>query len=770
MDNDMGRRKRNQVLKMQLSNNARAVLEKRYLRKDDDGNVIETPEDMFLRVAKTVAMAEYNYGKAEDAWHWEEKFYDLMTSLDFLPNSPTLMNAGNTLGQLSGCFVVPVGDSMEEIFHAITCAALIHKSGGGTGFSFSRLRPKGDLVRSTGGVSSGPISFMKVFSSATDVVTQGGKRHGANMAIMSVYHPDIMEFIACKKDGISFTNFNISVAVDDRFMRCAVEGKDYDLVNPKDGSVVGSINARDVFDRVVEMAWRNGDPGLVFLDRINQHNPTPILGAIEATNPCGEQPLLPFESCNLGSINLSKFVLTESQNAPTGMFDELYCNKIHWGHLKEITELAVRFLDNVIDVNVYPVNEIEENTKRTRKIGLGVMGFADMLVSLKIPYDSEEAVVIAESVMSSVTEWAREASRQLALERGAFPAVEQSKYKDDPCRNACVTTIAPTGSLSLIANCSSGIEPLFALAFKRIGQAGMDMEEINSLLMESLVEKGLELSIDGRGRKIILDLVAGKKLSEMDGIPEDMRKIFVTAHEVSPGWHVRMQSVFQKHTENAVSKTINFPHGASVDDIRNAYLLAYQEGCKGITVYRDRSRDVQVLNVGRETASDGSDYKPYLSSRPNLTWGFTEKIVTGCGNLYITVNSDDEGDWCEVFTTLGKSGGCSAALLEAITRLISISLRSGVDIDWIIKHLKDIRCPSVSWDAGRPILSCPDAIATILEKHHLGRDNFPERIQKDRSTGISSDKFVNATCPDCGASLVMQEGCFFCGSCGYTKC
>jgi len=739
---------------VKLAENALRVLKRRYLKKDKQGNVVETPEEMFHRVAQAVAAAELIYNPEADAKGWEEEFYRLMVSLEFLPNSPTLMNAGRELGQLSACFVLPIEDSMESIFEAVKNTALIHKSGGGTGFSFSRLRPERDRVGSTGGVASGPVSFMRAFDVATDVIKQGGTRRGANMAILSVDHPDIEAFIESKKDMTSLTNFNISVAASNGFMEAVENGEDYDLLSPRTKEVVDRLNARMVFDKIVALAWKTGDPGIVFIDRINKDNPTPHLGSIESTNPCGEQPLLPYESCNLGSINLA-LMLKRAKGS----------KKIDYPRLAEIVKKAVRFLDNVIDVNKFPLSEIDEMTKKTRKIGLGVMGFADMLIQLGIPYNSEEALEVAAEIMQFVNDEAEKASVALAEERGVFPAYEGSIYDTaggPRLRNASCTTIAPTGTLSLIAGCSSGIEPLFALSYTRNILDGTRLVEVNPYFEEAARQRGFYSG------ELMQRLADGAHLGDMDDVPEESKRIFVTAHEIDTSWHVRMQAAFQRHTHNAVSKTVNFPREATEEDVASVYRMAYKEGLKGITIYRDGSREGQVLTTGRE-----GEEKKYQEAelaprrRSKTTSGVTEKVTTGCGNLYVTVNSDEQGI-CEVFSHLGKSGGCASAQLEATCRLISLALRSGIDASSVVKQLKGIRCPSIAWEDGKSILSCADAIASVLEKHINGNRGETNNTKAVQDYGLV--KNVAGQCPDCGSLLVYQEGCFICPGCGYTKC
>ena len=734
-----------------LTDTALQVLEKRYLLRDNKGKVIETPEEMFRRVAKAITAAELIYNPKADTKAVEDEFFKLMDNLEFLPNSPTLMNAGKKLGQLSACFVLPVGDSMESIFDAVKYTALIHKSGGGTGFSFSRLRPENDVVGSTGGVASGPVSFMRAFDTVTDVTKQGGTRRGANMGILNVDHPDIDRFIHAKEDMKALTNFNISVALTSTFMEAVKDGKDYDLINPHTGQVASQLNAKKVFNDIVDMAWRTGDPGIVFLDRINEANPTPNLGKIESTNPCGEQPLLPYESCNLASINLSRMMKKKSSG-----------HEIDHNKLARTVKTAVRFLDNVIDVNKFPLEQIEKMTKSTRKIGLGIMGFADMLVMLGVPYNSSEALQVAEDLMRFISDKATEASEELAKERGVFPAFEGSIFDapDMPrVRNATRTTIAPTGTLSMIGGCSSGIEPLFALSYTKTVLDGTPFIEVNPYFEEAAKKGGFYSA------ELMKELAEGSHLNEIKGVPDKIKRVFVTAHEITPEWHVKMQAAFQKSTDNAVSKTINFPHEATKEDVSHAYMLAYEEGLKGITIYRDRSRDTQVLTTGKkpEKAAEASPIERTPRKRPAETKGTITKVSTGCGTIYITVAYDDKGIF-EVFSTLGKSGACAAAQLEAICRLISTALRLGVDVAQIVKQLRGIRCPSIAWEGGKSILSCADAIASVLEKHIISEADRP-RVE---DYGLA--KNLAGQCPECSNMLVYSEGCHHCPACGYTKC
>jgi len=764
-----------------LSENAKKVLEKRYLKKDDSGNVVETPAEMFHRVAKNIASADTYYGKGqEDVSKTEKDFYEMLSSLDFLPNSPTLMNAGRDLQQLSACFVLSIDDSMESIFETIKDTAMIHKSGGGTGFSFSRLRGKNSPVRSTGGISSGPVSFMKVFNAATQAVKQGGTRRGANMGILRVDHPDILEFVTCKENDKEITNFNISVAITEDFIKKALKDEDYDLIDPRSKKSVQKLNAKKVFDLIIKMAWKNGEPGIIFIDRINRDNPTPAAGEIESTNPCGEQPLLPYESCNLGSINLANMVESGS---------------INWGRLADTVTKSVHFLDNVIDMNSYPLKRIGDTTRSNRKVGLGVMGFADMLLKLGVRYDSDDAIQLAEKVMKYILETSQKASSELARERGTFPNYEKSTLNKPgikPLRNATLTTIAPTGTLSIIANCSSGIEPVFAISYIRNILDNTKFVEVHPYFQEVAESKGFYSSE-------LMSIIAQKgSLKGLDEIPEDIQKLFVTAHDIEPVWHIKMQAAFQKYTNNAVSKTVNLSHDATADDVRNIYMLAYESGCKGVTIYRDKSREDQVLSVSASSPETGKKedgaqqaVKIIPRPRPNVIFGTTTKIGTGCGNLYVTINEDEKGLPFEIFMSMGKAGGCAMSQLEAMGRLLSLALRSGIDTTSIIEQLRGIRCPSPSWEKGGRIFSCSDAIARVIERRMqdakkkgdpkamtgsaADSDTQADAAEADNSGGIAKatkakTENIVGVCPDCGGALWHVEGCMVCKSCGYSKC
>jgi ribonucleoside-diphosphate reductase alpha chain len=734
-----------------LDENSRRILEARYLMRDAEGRAAETPAGLFGRVAQAVARAESAYGESPD--EVARLFYRMIASLEFLPNSPTLMNAGRDMGQLSACFVLPVEDSMEAIFETLKSAALIQRTGGGTGFSFSRLRPKDDRVSTTNGKASGPVSFMRVFNAATDAIHQGGVRRGANMAMLRVDHPDVLEFIDAKSDPRELENFNVSVAATDAFMKAVREGTDYELVNPRSKKSAGRLDARAVFDRIVERAWGSGEPGLVFIDRVNAVNPTPQLGAMESTNPCAELPLLAYESCNLGSVNVARF-LGPTNSGPKG---------IDWERLKETIHLAVRFLDDVIDANRYPLPQIEAITKSNRKIGLGVMGFADLLVRMGVRYDSDAGIAVADELAGFVQREARAASEALARTRGPFPAWAGSLWAtrgEKPLRNATVTTVAPTGTISLIAGCSSGIEPLFALSYVRRALDG------EALL--PVVHPELERVARERGfwsEELAAEVARSGGIAHASGVPADMRDVFRTAHDIAPEWHVRMQAAFQRHVENAVSKTINLPRDAKPEDVKKAYLLADELGCKGITVYRDGSREAQVLNLpGGDAPAPPAPHaeKRKPRPRPEVIHGLTVKRRTGEGNLYVTINEDDAGEPFELFATLGKAGGCGGAFTEAIARLVSLALRAGVDVDEVRKQLRGISCHLPAWNEGGKVLSCPDAVGQAIEVW-----------QQTKGRGVPAppaDLPVRGACPECGGPVEHAEGCTLCTACGFTLC
>lgn len=772
------------------------VLEERYLVKDKDLNPVETPEDMVWRVAWEVASSEVRWGaNKKDVLKSAREFYQLMISKKFLPNSPTLMNAGTENGlQYSACFVLPVEDSMEGIFDALKYQAIIHKTGGGTGFSFTRLRPSGSLVKTSSGTASGPISFMRIFDAATNEVKQGGKRRGANMGILRVDHPDVLEFIHCKEEG-GVTNFNISVAITDKFMDAYRKDEDFELIHPKTKEVVGKLSARKVFDEIADGAWRTGDPGLVFIDKINQStaNPVPAIGAIEATNPCGEQPLYPFDACNLGSIFLTYFVKD---------------NEIDWEGLKEISRQSVRFLDNVIEVNPYPLQQIRNTVFGIRRIGLGIGGWADMLLKLGIPYDSDRALTLAEKVMKTINDEAVAETKRLAKIRGVFPMFAGSIYKDDePRRNSTVTTIAPTGTISIIAGSSSGCEPLFAVAFQHIVKdkhLDRKLTFVNPIFEEVLKNRGL-WSEDLMNKVGEMGIVR-----KMTDLPEDVRQIFGTAQEITPTWHIRTQAAFQKYTENAVSKTINLDNGATVEDIKNAYLEAWDTGCKGITVFRDGCKDVQVLNIGTKDKSV-EDTQPKqvnedpLRNRPYMLTGSTYRMNTPVGTAFITINEDENGDPLEVFINVGKAGSDVAAMAEALGRTLSTALKFRGSIP--AKQKAREFAEQLSGIGGRrsigfgptKIKSLPDALAGALSVHYdfgiNGYHNSPNvfgsnnkgngEVQSEVVAAVphlekeqQATLFAHATlekagdiCPSCGAgALVFEEGCSKCHACGHSEC
>jgi ribonucleoside-diphosphate reductase alpha chain len=810
-----------------LSANARTVLEKRYLIKDDAGRPVEQAEDLFWRVARTVAEPDRAYGASKKAVEGlAETFYELMASRAWVPNSPTLMNAGRPLGQLSACFVLPVDDALSNgksgIYDTLRAMALVHQSGGGTGFAFSRLRPKNDVVRSTMGVASGPVSFMKLYDASTDVVKQGGTRRGANMGILRVDHPDILEFITCKDDLTQVTNFNISVAVTDAFMRAVEEGRSYDLIHPRTGQVVGQLDARDVFRKIVHGAWKTGEPGVFFVDRANAFNPVPALGGYEATNPCGEQPLLPYDVCNLGSINVGLF-------AAHGDVD--------WDRLRTAVHLCTHFLDNVIDANKYPLSEIDELAKRIRRIGLGIMGWADLLVQLGISYNSEEGVALGRRLMEFVDEESKVASERLAATRGTFPEWERSIWGPDASaarnaagerirpmrrlRNCNLTTVAPTGTISIIAGCSSGIEPLFAVAFMR-HQAGVLMPDVNDAFVRIARSEGWYSDA-------LMERIAAAGHIHFDEVPPRWQRVFVTAHDVTPEWHIRMQAAFQEFTDSAISKTCNFPNSATEEDVEQIYRLAFQLGCKGVTVYRDGARENQVLSTGSTAKKVQAPAAPVSSelqrelgqakgriaeleaelertrhdlhqveaenlqrrkvrSRPDLLRGTTRRLDSTLGTMYVTITEDDKGQPFEIFVSLGKAGAPIMAAVEAIARLISLSLRAGVPIEDIYRQLRGISSDRSAGLGPNVVKSVPDAIGIAIERwmkerEGVQQDLLPgtgavprevvtgpggEEAQGERSGRPASD-FIGA-CPDCGSQLAFAEGCAKCHVCGYSEC
>jgi ribonucleoside-diphosphate reductase alpha chain len=819
---------------LDLSANAITVLERRYLVKNDQGRPVERPEDLFWRVARTIAAPDARYGASAKAVEGlAETFFELMATRVWMPNSPTLMNAGRPLGQLSACFVLPVDDCLSNgqsgIYDTLRAMALVHQSGGGTGFSFSRLRPKNDVVRSTMGVASGPVSFMKLYDASTGVVKQGGTRRGANMGILRVDHPDILEFITCKDDLTQVTNFNISVAVTDAFMEAVEQGTGYDLIHPRSGQAVGQLDARDVFRQIVHGAWKTGEPGVYFIDRANHYNPVPHLGSYEATNPCGEQPLLPYDVCNLGSVNVGLFVRDGA---------------VDWERLRTAVHLCTHFLDNVIDANRYPLAEIDALAQRIRRIGLGVMGWADLLVALGIPYNADEGVALGRKLMEFVDEEAKVASEQLAEQRGVFPEWERSIWgPDSSCargpqgervrplrklRNCNLTTVAPTGTISIIAGCSSGIEPLFAVAFMR-NQAGVLMPDVNDAFVALARQEGWYS--DG-----LMQRIAEAGHIHFDEVPAQWQRVFVTAHDVTPEWHIQMQAAFQEFTDSAISKTCNFPNAATEDAVEKIYRYAYKLGCKGVTVYRDGAREMQVLSTGATArkvqegaaatpdaaAAPGADalaealgrlaeleaelartrgqlhdaeaenlQRRAKRSRPDLLKGATRRIETPLGTMYVNITEDDKGQPFEVFISLGKAGGALMADVEAIGRLISLALRSGIPLREIHRQLRGISSDRAVGLGPHKVLSVPDAIGIAIEKWMQDKQG----IQQDLLNGVAGpaatvparelvagpdaaaplrgarpeQDFLGA-CPDCGSQLAFIEGCAKCHVCGFSEC
>ncbi|MBN4064913.1 adenosylcobalamin-dependent ribonucleoside-diphosphate reductase [Dehalococcoides mccartyi] len=786
-----------------ISDNARVVLDKRYLQKNKSGKIIESPEGMFRRVAKALSAPEFKYEKTPDeVAQIEESFFRMMASLEYLPNSPTMMNAGTGAGTLSACFVLPLKDSMEGIMAAAHDAAMVQKFGGGTGFALSELRPKGAGIATTHGKACGPIGVLRHLSSVSTLVTQGGKRDGANMAVMDVHHPDILEFIDCKQVEGEIHNFNISVGASDEFMQAVKDGTTYALRALEDPSKpdsdmveVDRIDAREVFGKIVYGAWRNGEPGMIFLDEVNRNSPVIHLGRITATNPCGEQPLLPNESCNLGSLDVAKFLETDE----AGLAD------LNWDRLGKSVRTATRMLDNVIDANKYAVPAIEEMTQSTRKLGLGLMGFADMLVQLGIPYDTEEAVELGRKLMAFIRDNADAESLALAEERGAFPAwhdSEAAKRGDKPYRNACRLTVAPTGTISMIASASSGIEPIFALAFRK--QNILDGKTL------FYVDKNFERISKERGfysEELLEHLSDGGSLQDRDDVPEDVKRLFHVASDISPRDHVLMQAAFQESTDAGISKTVNFPNEATVEDVEDAYLLAWETHCKGITVYRAGSREKEVLTTGTSDnakagkADDTSGIPQYItpSERPATLNGITRRVRTGRGNLFVTVNMASDGRPFEVFATHGKAGGNDAAMAEAVSRMASLAMRSGINPVDVAEQLRGIT-DVPAWDEGEMIRSVPDAIASVLDRINAESTALPAQDELSEAESSQAGMFnrpsprelgmptaqpvqvmeqkvtvpvgvmTGELCPECSSTVAHVEGCLKCFSCGYSKC
>ena len=771
-----------------LSENARVILEQRYLRKDEDGSPTETAAELFRRVATAVARGENEPVQTI----WENRFYELLASLKFLPNSPTLVNAGTGRGCLSACFVVTPEDNMESIMEVAHDAAMIEKWGGGIGFGFSKLRPRNDMIKTTHGHACGPIAVMKLYSSVGATLTQGAFRLGAHMGQLRDSHPDIREFITCKDDDDTLQNFNISVQITDAFMQAVRDDADWDLINPRDEGdgptevVVDTVRARDLWNEIAMSAWKTGDPGVVFMDRVWETAPNPQMGRIETSNPCGEEFLENYGNCCLGSINLDAHVVG-------GDFD--------WKLLEDTVRTSVRFLDDVINVNTFPLPKLREVNLATRRIGLGVMGWADALVRMNVPYDSPEGLDLADELGGFIQRIAWDESANLARERGPFPEYERSALKErglPPVRNSSIVTIAPTGTISRLAGCSSGIEPHFAMAWWS-NVLWKDHEGSSSRLLDapvSITESlRAELGSDARVRQVLEEITDNPEGAESILKEHGLNPaIYRTSMAISPEAHVRMQAAWQKHVTNSVSKTINLPSSATVEDVREAYELAWETGCKAVTVYRDGSKSMQVLETRSDTAdADDAVFDQHRllvpRERPTSVAGVTDRVRTGHGNMYVTITFDDEGKPFEVFTTLGKAGGCDSANLEAVSRLVSLALRSGIDPDQIVTHLQGITC-CPAWDGGTLIRSAPDAMAHTLVNHiHAAHRAVAGPSEEQQATVVQPGLFPStrrsnvpsngnghsqvpsaARCPKCSGRLIPQEGCLNCLDCGYSKC
>ncbi len=813
-----------ELMEPQLSDNARYIAETRYSQKNEEGKPIEKVKDIFWRVAINVAKGDLGFGKNEaEIDSLAKGFYQLMAEQKFLPNTPCLVNAGKAKQQLSACFVLPIEDSMESILETMSNMAMIHKSGGGTGFSFSKLRPSGDYIKSSGGTTVGPVSFMQAYNDVTAQIKQGGVRRGANMGMLNIYHPDVLRFAVVKLDEWSLTNFNISLAVTNEFMKQVEEdkkfttddavpeevveeiklaeavrgvddrlrevekgikklydwaeakqpGEGYDLINPRTNQITMKLNAYKVFNLVTRLAWQFGDPGLVFIDRMNEpsSNPVPTIGRIEATNPCGEQPLLPYDACNLGSVNLSKFVIKTAEGSDLGEAD------LDWEELKRAVYQGVHFLDNVVEINEFPVDKIREMVSQTRRIGVGVMGFADALFKLGVKYDSEEGISWAKKIMKFVTESAKEASVELAKTRGTFPLWEVSIFAntDYKPRNMAITTIAPTGTISMLADTSSGIEPVFSLGFQKNTVEGKTLYSVNPVLVEELKKRGIY------SEELIEKIVKnGGTLAGINEVPEEIKKIFITALEIDPEWHIKIQAAFQEFTDNAVSKTINLPETATVEDVREAYKLAYALGTKGITIYRTGSRSFEPLQKVKEKDEAKEVYSPKKKPTPVVAKGIRIKKKCDVGSIYSSIFYEENDGPVEVFVTLGKSGGYLAAAAEVTGRLSSLALKYGATLDEISEQLVGISCGQKVGMGNGAVLSMFDAVGKSLLEISRG-EQLTIFEEKDDSVAVDVIKTENdqteaeskfGACPDCGSPLRAEEGCFKCTNvfCGYSKC